>query len=379
MEWDKKRTQKEPRITSLSAWTRLHIAYQEEYGNRFVPTSKVRCLPAFIDYIFQQPRIYIGNNSPYLSHFVEKHSYIAMIPTNETGPSRPESIQTAYTGPAEVSVKKQLKSSSCQEMIRFLTNYIIEQGAMTQSQLIAQMLKEKNPNNIDIWECIYASSSFNTMVQKAFKLVKLSAGQWSFKEVIEFAEKQEFKDCRSLADTGELLLMWLGYHNIMYYMWRDAVINVLTKAKNKINTLCLEGVSNAGKSFWTRPLKRIFRFYGEMDTQAGYRFIYQDCVNKPIIFFEEPNLIPEAAQKFKLIAEGENTYVSIKNKEDELLERTPVILTTKNPLWKWCNAEEHAFKNRMYYFIFNRACPALMDFGEPHPLIYKLLLDNKNL
>ena len=250
---------------------------------------------------------------------------------------------------------------------------------MTQSQLIAQMLKEKNPNNIDIWECIYASSSFNTMVQKAFKLVKLSAGQWSFKKVIEFAEKQEFKDCRSLADTGELLLTWLGHHNIMYYMWRDAVINVLTKAKNKINTLCLEGVSNAGKSFWTRPLKRIFRFYGEMDTQAGYRFIYQDCVNKPIIFFEEPNLIPEAAQKFKLIAEGKNTYVSIKNKEDELLKRTPVILTTNNPLWKWCNAEEHAFKNRMYYFIFNRACPALMDFGEPHPLIYKLLLDNKNL
>ena len=105
MEWDKKHTQKEPRITSLSAWTRLHIAYQEEYGNRFVPTSKVRCLPAFIDYIFQQPRIYIGNNSPYLSRFVEKHRYIAMIPTDETGPSRPESIQTAYTGPAEVSKK----------------------------------------------------------------------------------------------------------------------------------------------------------------------------------------------------------------------------------------------------------------------------------
>lgn len=143
--------------------------------------------------------------------------------------------------------------------------------------------------------------------------------------------------------------------------------------------ICLEGVSNAGKSFWFHPLKKLYRFYGELDTSNGYQFFYQDCVNKPVIFFEEPNLIPEAAQKFKLVAEDEPTFVSMKNKEDELLQRIPVIITTNNPIWKWCPGEEEALRNRMFYYKLEEPAHFLKDWGEPHPGIYQLLWENKTL
>jgi hypothetical protein len=47
------------------------------------------------------------------------------------------------------------------------------------------------------------------------------------------------------------------------------------------------------------------------------------------------------------------TEVAVKFRRPETLTRTPLLITTNNPIWRFCTGDEEALRNRMFIFYFN--------------------------
>lgn len=128
--------------------------------------------------------------------------------------------------------------------------------------------------------------------------------------------------------------------------------SVIMRAQDKINVLCLQGPSNTGKTTFIRPLTEIFNF-GEV--VAGGQFMFQNCLGKELLIWEEPLIGSDFAEMCKRVFEGMTTQVNVKFKAAQTLYRTPIIITTNKDVWHYCDQDEMAFRNRMYLHYFMKS------------------------
>lgn len=124
----------------------------------------------------------------------------------------------------------------------------------------------------------------------------------------------------------------------------------ITKSDPKRNCICLQGPSNTGKSAFISGLKQCV-VWGEVVN--GQTFMFEGLCETVLGFWEEPLCSPEAAEKTKQVLEGMATSIPVKYKKPFLLPRTPIMITSNHDLWRFCSAEEAAFRNRMWIFKFN--------------------------
>jgi Parvovirus non-structural protein NS1 len=106
-----------------------------------------------------------------------------------------------------------------------------------------------------------------------------------------------------------------------------------------------------GKCFILRSIVPHYAYYGEVrGGNQSYTFIWQDCVDTSLIFIEEPMIAPEVAEQFKLVMEGVPTQVHVKMRGDQILQPTPVLITTNSLPWRWCHSKATTFKARMFMY-----------------------------
>jgi len=89
--------------------------------------------------------------------------------------------------------------------------------------------------------------------------------------------------------------------------------------------------------------------------------MYQNCIDKDIIVWEEPLIGNSELKKFKLVSEGTPTEVAIKFRAPEKSERTPLLITTNHHIWRYCSSEEPALRNRCYLYNFGHVFRANSD------------------
>lgn len=126
--------------------------------------------------------------------------------------------------------------------------------------------------------------------------------------------------------------------------------NIFFRTTDKLNVLCLQGASNAGKTTFIRPLLEMFNF-GEI--VSGGSFMFQNCINKEILIWEEPLIGHDFVEMCKRVFEGMTTQVPVKFKPPQTLYRTPILITTNKDVWYYCSGDEEALRNRMVIYHFN--------------------------
>lgn len=124
----------------------------------------------------------------------------------------------------------------------------------------------------------------------------------------------------------------------------------ITKTDSKRNCICIEGPSNTGKSAFIAGLKQCINWGEIVNGNSGFNF--EALLDANIGCWEEPLCSPELAEKVKQILEGMVTSIPVKYKKPQTLPRTPIIITTNHPLWRFCSSEEEMFRNRMWIFSF---------------------------
>ena len=128
------------------------------------------------------------------------------------------------------------------------------------------------------------------------------------------------------------------------------LFNVLHKREPKINTFCIHGPQNTGKSYILRSIREIVKYYGEIHAGDSSAFQFESCIRTKMIFIEEPTFTREHLEQMKLVMESTPTKVKVKNKSDQLLRPPPVIITTNNTLWKNASSQKGPCMARMKYY-----------------------------
>ena len=83
--------------------------------------------------------------------------------------------------------------------------------------------------------------------------------------------------------------------------------------------------------------------------------IFDNCVNKRMILWEEPMITIDNIEDVKLIMGGEELRADIKFDSMMNVGKTPVIITTNNRLSKHCEPQKDALSKRMFEFYFPKA------------------------
>lgn len=175
------------------------------------------------------------------------------------------------------------------------------------------------------------------IVQSCLIYAKAVGKQWDLKNYASLARDPSGIHCVILTQGISPDLF-----DSILYQW-------ITKKHPKRNTLYIIGPSNSGKTSTFRGLGQIcpggeivngnnFQFEGLQDMYWGK--------------WDEPLLAPEQAEKFKQISGGEETFIPIKFKKPYCLKRTPILITTNFPLWRWCEDQQAMLRNRMFELSF---------------------------
>lgn len=163
---------------------------------------------------------------------------------------------------------------------------------------------------------------------------------------------------------------WIEWNGFDRKKFVDQLFAVLARRDKKKNTFMLQGATCAGKSWVLRSLTYFYPFYGEVHGMGNYNFAYQGCLDKALIFIEEPMLEPATVDHAKQVLEGAPTLVNIKCKAPQILQPTPVLITSNHDLWKWCPGEKETLMTRMYHWNCKRA-PWLQTITKSlHPIFW---------
>lgn len=180
------------------------------------------------------------------------------------------------------------------------------------------------------------------IVENCIKFVRASGATWSL-NIFEVYEPNPEPIHKILLHQG--IRPW--DFDLTMFTW-------LTKTSGKQNTLVLWGPSNTGKSAFISGLKQVVP-WGEI-TNGSSGFNFEGLIDQVIGIWEEPLINPETAEKCKQVFEGMTCSIPVKYKKPYMLPRIPILITTNHAPWRWCQAEEEMFRNRMYIFPWQYQC-----------------------
>lgn len=138
---------------------------------------------------------------------------------------------------------------------------------------------------------------------------------------------------------------------ILYEFLKD-LIYFLDKRTGKQNCYYFISPSCSGKSFFWDMICDYMLLSGNMTNwNRNCQFPLQNCVDKKIILWNEPNCEDSALESLKKITGGEPYSANIKNKQHQLIKRTPIVVTANHIIFP--NIPE--FTSRVRYFYWKTA------------------------
>ena len=292
-----------------------------------------------------------------------------------------KAIWDAVTDEAiEVQVeKKKTKVHNAKEdrdVINKIREYIFKTGIFTETEMLAQFHDDA------AFEHMYKMRSFTFSFDKAKKLAAQRIVDEPVHGLVSLCRQRTWdsKQYLSPEESYELVSRIMERNGIGIDTFTRDVLDLMDKKRPKVNTLWLHGSTNAGKSFVARSLARLAMLYHSVPPGSN-RFMFQDCVSKRLIVIEEPFLDETQIEACKEVFQGTGSYVPVKNKADQYLKPTPVIITSNTLLWQFNSKAKGPLLSRCFKGYLNmKPCDFLAKITkELHPLWIDVAMDRHGL
>lgn len=226
---------------------------------------------------------------------------------------------------------------------------------------------------------------FYPLGESPYKYVQIAIDIYS-KDCISLQRQNRWNYYLSIAadaEPNEVLELrnFFRVNNIIISEFANAVYNIFNCKLTKINCLRLMGPSNTGKTMIARMLTEIF-ICAYVNNHNSENEFYLSCfLNKSICLCEELLISQATAEDFKSILGGAPLLISKKFSDKQILNRTPIIVTTNHELFgrgHLSPIDEQALRNRCKTFVFNHNYEPACHITSP-ALSYLLSLEmNKN-
>lgn len=128
------------------------------------------------------------------------------------------------------------------------------------------------------------------------------------------------------------------------------VVNTLECTTPKRNCLLIVSPPSAGKNFFFDAVRDYYLNAGQMHNPNKYnQFAYQDCHNRRIIIWNEPNYEPRETENLKMLFAGDNLSANVKCKPQANVKRTPIIVLS-NHLPHFAQQSVFGDRVKVYYW-----------------------------
>lgn len=170
-------------------------------------------------------------------------------------------------------------------------------------------------------------------------------------------------------ETFKILMDWLNFQ--FGDNWKNVLLNfekIFNRELNEINSICLIGPNNCGKTWFIKMWCMIARFVGRpTNFSFNSRFDFANCVSKRLLFFDQPkfpSLIqpshnccsphPTQALNYmktlKELACGLNVEENVKFQQSKIIEKTPMFLISDLNPFVNCVEQLDTFKQHMLFY-----------------------------
>lgn len=219
----------------------------------------------------------------------------------------------------------------------------------------------KLPSGVDeqyksLWRRLSVKHGMSNIMNICLENLKADVQLKSFAELVEEYCKAPNtlpdKEYETPESSYKVFVKWCKKNKIDLVEFINSIIDVMDKVEPKINTVCLVGPSNAGKTvMFSNPLCKLARFVGQIGNRGNESpFLYQDCVNCRVIKMDECVMDPLHYEDLKLLMGGEDMKVQVKHQSHATLQRTPVLMTGNKPPWLLDYSAKEPMLNRMHYY-----------------------------
>lgn len=223
------------------------------------------------------------------------------------------------------------------------------------------------------------------LIENAFNHLGSLIMEKTTKEIYEMSEKCEhlfyiansgkitdiyYNVEESIQIIEELLLFQCGSSSNVYRFLNE-LYNTLEKTVPKKNCLQIISEPNAGKTFFVDSVIHFYLAVGHIGNFNRYsNFPLAECVYKRVLLWNEPNCEPGSFETLKMLFGGDQLAVKVKYKNDVIINRTPVIVTSNKDIFP----NDAAFRSRMSTHFWKPA-PFLKKLKKkPYPFYWYYLL-----
>lgn len=164
----------------------------------------------------------------------------------------------------------------------------------------------------------------------------------------------------SLETSKELALMFLEYQFPTNHKEFVAdLVSVLDMTAPKCNTFDVLSPPNCGKTWFFDMVVDFYLNVGHVkNMNRNSNFPFQNCVDRRVLLWNEPNTSPENYDQLKTLFGGDRCAANIKHGQDVVIYRTPLICTGNSRLFPECEA----FNSRRHRYAF-QYWPELKEHG----------------
>lgn len=175
---------------------------------------------------------------------------------------------------------------------------------------------------------------FESSFRNCLELQKIYTNSFTWMECLEtFSHIEHKQGDLQVAESVEWIRKIFKHNNEDLMKFVAALIPIMDKTFNKINSVLFLGPPNGGKTLIAESIARTCIFYINIQNfEKGNNFYLQDLVNMRCGLINEPHVCQEKIETFKNICEGLDVAIDVKYKTAQILKRTPLIITSNHEL-----------------------------------------------
>ncbi|AVR53749.1 nonstructural protein 1 [Rodent bocavirus] len=246
------------------------------------------------------------------------------------------------------------RMSKRESLVLDCMNRAIESDCLTYEQLV-----DKHPELVIMME---SQAGGNRLIEQTLTMVhiKLTQKYTAMSYIVRRFPTFEIQPNNKVIR----LLNLQGYNCWQVGHW---LCTILDKKGGKQNTMSFYGPASTGKTNLAKAIVNCVNLYGNVN-HLNKNFVFNDCSNKLIIWWEEALMHNDWVEPAKCILGGTSVRVDRKHKDSQMLPQTPCILSTNNNIYE-CVGGNHVshihckpLKDRVVQLNFMKTLP--QNFGE---------------
>lgn len=225
------------------------------------------------------------------------------------------------------------------------------------------------------------AENFNAVAGKLFDAFRENYLVKSWKDIMNsipenyFDDKGVYLTIAESLDWFDKIIAFDGFNRTEFIA---NVYNIMNMVLMKKNCIIFRGPPNSGKTLLANSIVESALFFANVQQMSGKsQFEFQSMLHQRVILVNEPKFSDITIETIKNICEGQNVAIDVKYMSNQVLPRTPLIVTTNAPLCYYTsnrNVNESALLVRSYVYEFQQFTDLRNCIGKLHPLMWKQLI-----